>query len=668
MCGFAGFTTFAPFEKRQATVTLRAMCDSIRHRGPDGEGLFVDADRGVALGHRRLSIVDLSETGNQPMESPGGRFCAIFNGEIYGYLSIRQELLAKGISFRGTSDTEVLLAALETWGVQAALERLNGMYAFAILDRQTNHMIFARDRLGKKPLYLGLQNGTLFFGSELKALRTHDDFAVAEVDQEALGQFVRYGYIPAPRTIYRGVVKLTAGTFLEVDLSRPPASAEQLAHSSRRFWSCEDVAANGLASPYRDDQTALNAIEDALTVAVAERMIADVPVGTFLSGGIDSTLVATIMQSLSDTPVTSFTVRFDDEATNEADFAAAIARHIGTDHHEVTATPKMALDLMDQLPHVYDEPFADPSQVPTLLVSQLARSHLKVAMSGDGGDESFGGYARYPRMMLFEKLGRKMPRGLARTLANAPIGLVNVLTTVLHPFAPGRLRGELSADRLSKLASIISHREFRQRYDSFCSLWDPEDVLSGKVNERSAFLSQVLPGNLGRADEMMLLDSLIYLPEDILVKVDRASMSVGLEARAPLLDHRVVSAAWRSPASLRFDGKRGKVALHRLLEKRLPTSLFDRPKQGFGIPVNDWLRGPLKDRAAAMFEGDSGLNRYFDPSELRQRWNEHLSGERNWGAHLWSAMMFGCWHETWMQPMPNVASQTPALQGSAHPS
>ncbi|WP_170333699.1 asparagine synthase (glutamine-hydrolyzing) [Ruegeria arenilitoris] len=649
MCGIAGYLAFQGFEPDSARRTLKAMCDSIQHRGPDAEGLFVDGGSGVALGHRRLSIVDLSETGAQPMDSPSGRFTIVYNGEIYGFLELRQQLIDLGVSLRGTSDTEVLLAAMDLWGVHKALELSHGMFAFAVYDRKENRVVFARDRLGKKPLYIGLKSGKLLFGSELKALRAHPEFGAPAACPRAQAQYVRYGFVPAPLSIYRDVIKLPAGTLVEVQLDAPPTSADALSERIESFWDIRQCAAEGLAEPYEDENHALKAIEAELGRAVQDRMVADVPVGTFLSGGIDSTLITAIMQEQAPSKVTSFTVRFEDKDLNEADHAAAIASYLGTNHHEVTATPRMAFDLLDSLPAVYDEPFADPSAIPTLLVSQLAQRQLKVVLSGDGGDESFGGYERYARMLAMQKLAQKLPRPAAAAIASAPGGVSKAIMSVLRPALPGSMREQMTPDRLSKVADIVRHPNLRSRYNSMFSLWEPSAALRAQVNDTGVYQARDLPNGLSDTDTMMMLDSGIYLPEGILVKVDRASMSVGLEVRAPLLDDRVVAAAWRSPNTLRFNGKVGKVALRQLVDKRIPKSLYDRPKQGFGVPMNEWLRGPLKEVAQGVFSGDSAVCEIFDPALLQRRWREHLDGSRNWGPHLWFVLAYSFWHRRWMQ-------------------
>ena len=648
MCGIAGFLAFQPVAADQGRHMLKSMCDSILHRGPDAEGLFVDPDAGVALGHRRLSIVDLSETGAQPMTSPSGRYTIVYNGEIYGFLDLRQKLQDMGVSFRGTSDTEVLLAAMDQWDIREALAHAHGMFAFAVYDRKLRRVVFARDRLGKKPLYVGLRSGTLLFGSELKALRAHADFGTPQACRKAQAQYVRFGFVPAPLSIYADVIKLPAGALIEIQLDAPPPSASVLTDSIETFWDLRQCAADGLANPFTNTTEALDTIEAELSRAVQDRMVADVPVGTFLSGGIDSTLITAIMQELAPSKVTSFTVRFEDNQTNEADHAAAIASYLGTDHHEVTATPRMAFDLLGSLPQVYDEPFADPSAIPTLLVSQLAREQLKVVMSGDGGDESFGGYERYARMLAMQRLARKLPRPAAAALAAAPGGVSKALLAALRPVLPSSLRDQLTPDRLSKVADIVQHPDLRSRYNSMFSLWTPPEGLCDGPDAQGAYLTRDLPEGLTDVNTMMMLDSGIYLPEGILVKVDRASMSVGLEVRAPLLDDRVVAAAWRSPGALRYDGTVGKVALRQLVDKRIPKQLYDRPKQGFGVPMNEWLRGPLRDVAQSVFDTNDSVTEIFEPTVLKRRWREHLDGDRNWGPHLWFVLMYSFWHKEWM--------------------
>ncbi len=648
MCGIAGFIDYSGADAAVSERRIRVMNQTIAHRGPDGDGFWVSETGNVAIAQRRLAIIDLTETGRQPMTSPGGRYEIVFNGEIYGFQNLRDELLAVGVSFRGSSDTEVLLAAIEQWGVAEGLQKIGGMFAFAMVDRQENRMILARDRIGKKPLYVGFNNGVLTFGSELKALRAHPSQFSPSIDLRAAGAFVQYGYVPAPQTIYEGVAKLPAGSWVELSLDAPPVSIDAVINSASFFWRASEVAAAGVRNQL-EEEAAIDFIDERLRIATAERLVSDVPVGAFLSGGIDSTLVTAIMQEVSSEKARTFTIRFDEEEKNEADFAKAVAEHLGTHHTEITATPQTALDMFGCMADVFDEPFADPSQIPTLLLSKLTREHVTVALSGDGGDESFAGYRRYHNMMLFEKISNKLPTPVFGGLQHMPISAFSAGLAVGKPLLPKSLREEALPYRLKFLTHILAQPSFRKRYDAFVSQWDSAQLIPGLEKAPRPFIEAKMPEGLDAIQQMMYLDTSIYLPDDVLVKVDRASMAVGLEMRSPLLDHRVIEAAWRAPASLRMQGQSGKILLKRLLEKRMPLALFDRPKRGFGIPINDWLRGPLKERAerylSPSYTKDVGL---FDSSLISRRWKEHLSGEHNWGAHLWTLIMFCLWRERWM--------------------
>jgi len=624
------------------------MCDALAHRGPDGEGLLIDDEGRSALGHRRLSIIDLSTTGAQPMSSASGRYEIVFNGEIYGFLNLRRQLEAQGAVFRGRSDTEVLLAAVEAYGVEQAVTRLNGMFAFALLDRARREMVFARDRLGKKPLYVGVGAGALVFCSELKALRAHPAFSEARIDRSALALYLRCGYVPGTRAIYENVFKIQPGSMIAVPIDREPNSAEALSQGAAPFWSLYDVAERGAREPITDEVEALALIEERLRVATRDRIVADVPVGAFLSGGIDSSLVCAIMREVSPSRPRTFTIRFLESDQDEAAFAAAIARHLDTEHTELTATPDAALSVVGDLPETFDEPFSDPSQVPTLLVSKLAREQVTVALSGDGGDESFGGYSRYARMMMMERLASRTPSILLNGLRGTPAPWLDVALRLAFPVLPKSLRDEGSGDRLKKMAEVMSRPDFRGRYIEFLSQW-PAEILPERLEPPTTYTSEPVPEELGSVERMMFLDTVGYLPDDVLVKVDRASMAVGLEIRSPLLDHGVVEAAWQAPSSLRVHGVEAKVALRRLLAQRVPKSLFDRPKRGFGVPINAWLRGPFRDMASFTFSADRLREIGLSPQIIVERWNEHLGCKRNWGAHLWTILMYERWHRRWMK-------------------
>ena len=427
MCGIAGLINYTRRPREQSLATLRQMAASLAHRGPDADGIWLDDGDRVGLCHRRLSIIDLSSTGAQPMQSASGRYCIVYNGEIYGFLDLRSELEASGARFKGHSDTEVLLAAIETYGLERALERCNGMFAFALYDKATRRIIFARDRIGKKPLYVGLADDALVFGSELKSLRKHPSFLSPEIDRDALTLYVRYNYVPTPYSIYRNVFKLPPGTFLSVSAEERPDSTEALLKAVRPYWDAYEAAERGYAQRIDCPDEALRQLDDTLHKAVSERIVSDVPIGALLSGGIDSSLVAAVMQECSSSPIKSYSIRFMEKQYNEADIAAEIAGHLKTDHTEITAEPSVAMDMIGEMPDVYDEPFADPSQIPTLLVSRLARRTVTVALSGDGGDEFFGGYKRYQKMLLFERLAKKTPHLALQAAKNAPLWLLNMV-------------------------------------------------------------------------------------------------------------------------------------------------------------------------------------------------------------------------------------------------
>lgn len=650
MCGIAGFIDYRTSDGEDAARhVIEAMCERLAHRGPDGKGTMVEQGGRIAFGHRRLAIIDLSDAGAQPMTSASGRYTVTYNGEIYGFAQLRDVLEERGHSFVGHSDTEVMLAAFDEWGVAAALERVGGMFAFAVLDRKERRLILARDRIGKKPLFFGVSGATVAFGSELKALRAHPSFAEAQVESCSVALFLKYGYVPGPHTIYRGVFKLPAGHLMSLSIDDRPGSAGELLSSAMPYWSLDEVIRRRAGSDVADEAEALDTLERAILRATEERLVADVPVGVLLSGGIDSSLIAAMVQELSPGTAKSFTIRFEDEATNEADVAADIARRLATDHTEMTATAEDAFDILGRLPEIYDDPLSDPSQVPMLLVSQLTRSEVTVALSGDGGDETFGGYRRYFQMDEMQSVAPLMPKAARELVRATPAPVLDPAIGALKALMRSKRLGELSADRLKKLAEVLDHESPMARYLAFVSQWGAADGLAGLKqgsDPLAALAGDAVSDDL--REQMMRFDSLTYLPDDILVKVDRASMAFGLEMRAPLLDYRVIEAAWCGPMALRMSGSEGKVALRRLLAKRLPTEVFDRPKKGFGIPINDWLRGPLKDRANQLLSAErlGGIDG-VDPKVVARYWNEHQSGRRNWGARLWTVLVYAQWHERW---------------------
>jgi asparagine synthase (glutamine-hydrolysing) len=628
MCGIAGFWS-ADRPAGDPEGILRRMAGSLRHRGPDDEGVWWDGAAGVGLAHRRLAIIDLSPGGHQPMLSSSSRYVIAYNGEIYNYLDLRNELQAAGVRFRGGSDTEVMLAEIERRGLAQAVQRFAGMFAFVLFDRETRTLSLVRDRLGEKPLYYGWAGQLLLFGSELKALRTHPEWR-GEIDREALASFLRYNYIPAPYSIYSDVRKVLPATILTFT-----ADAPRHEPSVVTYWSAREVAERGAANPMAGTVTELTDQLDALLRPVVRReMVADVPLGAFLSGGIDSSLIVALMQAQSDRPVRTFTIGFHEPTYNEAEHAKAVARHLGTDHTELYVTPAEALAVVPQLPALYDEPFADSSQIPTFLVSQLARQHVTVSLSGDGGDELFGGYDRYFIGERLRRWLRPVPglarRGLASALrAWSPRQWDRGLEGVGVASAFGH---KVTGDRLHKLANALAGDSDRATYRDLMSHWgDAEQVALGAVG-RTAVVDD--PAQWAAVDGllpwMMFVDQVSYLPDDIMVKVDRASMGVSLESRAPLLDHAIAEFAWSLPLQMRINGGRGKQILRRLLERYVPRHLIERPKMGFGVPLVRWLRGPLNEWAAALLD-PTRLRRegYLAEAAVTQKWNEHQEGTAN---------------------------------------
>ena len=637
MCGIAGFWTSA-CDADVARAALTRMTDALAHRGPDASGAWIDASHGIALGHRRLAIVDLSPLGQQPMVSASGRYWLVFNGEIYNYRVLRETLHSQGAEFRGHSDTEVLLALIERNGFEAALRQCVGMFAIVLWDRHTGRLALARDRFGEKPLYLGRCDGGLAFASELSALRTLPGVS-SEIEPAALAAYLRHGYVPAPMSMLRDVVKLEPGmiaTFSTPDVNRAQFS---------RYWSVRDSALTGLATPPAGtDAHRVTHLDTLLRGAVADQMVADVPLGAFLSGGIDSSLIVALMQAQSARPVRTFTIGFRESAFDEAPHAEAVARHLGTEHTTLFVTAQDALDVIPRLPSIYNEPFADSSQIPTVLVSQLAREHVTVALSGDGGDELFGGYSRYPlAMRAWPRLAR-MPYSMRRA-TSAMVTSVGARTWNRALGPVGLASRGVTGDRMHKLATLIETRNFPDFYRNLVSAWRrPQDLLPGVIERDTAIRDPFTPGRGGLLADMMFRDQVSYLPDDILVKVDRAAMAASLETRAPLLDHRVAEFAWRLPQSCWQRDGQGKWIVRQVLDRYVPRALIDRPKQGFGVPIAEWLRGPLRDWADDLLSPDAlRQDGIFRPEPVLQTWKEHRSGTRNWAPSLWHLLMFQAW-------------------------
>jgi asparagine synthase (glutamine-hydrolysing) len=637
MCGIAGYLTLRDGGVPADDGTVRRMTDTMVHRGPDSSDVWVDRDAGIALGHRRLAIIDLSSEGAQPMMSSDGRYVMTYNGEVYNFRELRKEMEDLGHRFRGHSDSEVMLTAICEWGLSAAVRRFVGMFAFALWDRQTRQLSLVRDRLGIKPLYYAASAGGVSFGSELRAVCSFPGFT-GDIDREALTLYLMRNCIPAPWTIFRQVRKLPPATILTVSAERPEPVLEQ-------YWSLREVAEAGSAQPFPGShEEAIDQAECLLSEAVHCRMVADVPLGVFLSGGVDSSAVAALMQSVSDRPVKTFSIGFRDSGYDEAVDARAVAKHLGTAHHDLYLDDSDALAVVPQLGAMYDEPFADSSQIPTYLVSKMAREHVTVALSGDGGDEMFGGYNRY---LWVDRVARTTG-GWPDWAKAAAAGAITSVSPSTWDRLGGLLRQRTPGDKLHKLASIMRARHPAGIYETLVSHWhNAEQVVIGGVPPRDlVHRRQDWADMPDFVRQMMYIDAMTYLPDDILTKVDRASMAVSLEARVPLLDHRVVAFAWSLPMALKIDGGVGKQALRRVLYRHVPRALIERPKMGFAVPIHEWLRGPLRDWAEDLLsEKRLREDGFFDPVPIRETWTQHLSGRYNWQHHLWDILMFQAWRD-----------------------
>ncbi len=640
MCGIAGMMSYrGPALGR----IVSGMVEMIRYRGPDNSGVWCDADHGLALGHARLSILDLSPAGHQPMESTSGRYVIVFNGEIYNHLELRGQLT--GLPWRGHSDTETLLAAFETWGVEKTLQATVGMFALALWDRLERHLVLARDRIGEKPLYYGWSNGTFLFASELKALEAYPDWR-GEIDRDALALFMRYAYVPVPHSIYTGIRKLLPGTYATI----PSECPARYLPEPTTYWSAA-AAARQVRPCDWTDSTAADELNRLLKDAVKGQMLADVPLGALLSGGIDSSTVAALMQAHSSRPVKTFSIGFHDDEYNEAQHAKAVAAHLGTDHTEFYVSSADALAAIPFLPSMYDEPFSDPSAIPTHLVAQLAKQHVTVALSGDGGDELFGGYNRYSWGRLIWRRIARVPVPIRAMAASALTRLSpeqwDRIGRTLRSGLPASLHLSTLGEKVHKLAAVLDSESQAELYRRLRSVQRETVSLVIGAQDKPiwADVQGRLMGDRDFSEAMMLHDLVGYLTDDILAKVDRAAMAISLETRMPLLDHRVVEFSWSLPLSMKIRAEsQGKWLLRQVLYRYVPKHLVERPKMGFGIPLDSWLRGSLRDWAEALLE-ESRLRRegYFDPAPIRTKWREHLSGRRNWQYWLWNVLMFQVW-------------------------
>lgn len=646
MCGIGGALWRGRTSDAEMAQSMKAVVDPLQHRGPDSHGIWCDEQSGIGFAHARLSIIDLSPAGHQPMHSASQRYVITFNGEIYNHLELRAQLAREGKppNWRGHSDTETLLAACDAWGIEQTAIKTVGMFAFAVWDQREQTLSLVRDRFGEKPLYYGWQGDTFLFASELPSLKAHPAFH-AEIDRNALALYMRHNCIPAPWSIYRGIQKQVPGTIVQVSRAKREPTVTT-------YWSVQQVIDAAMANPFRGSaDEAVTELEALLSDAVSGQMMSDVPLGAFLSGGVDSSTIVALMQRHSERPVNTFTIGFDDAQYDESAHARAVARHLGTHHEELIVSPEHARDVIPRLPAMYGEPFADSSQIPTFLVSQLARRHVTVSLSGDGGDELFAGYNRYMLTHKLWKSASQVPRPL-RTMTASMITSVSEQrwNSMLGPFQRVLPRGIAQANlgtKLHKSAGVITASSTRDLYRLLISHWThPNDVVIGAHepetwSSKSRALSNIADG----VHEMMALDQLTYLPDDILTKVDRAAMAVSLETRVPLLDHRVAAFAWSLPLNYLLRDGLSKWPLRQVLYKHVPKALIERPKAGFSIPIGAWLRGPLRDWAENLLDESRLINEgFFHPAPIRTKWREHLSGRRNHEHLLWDVLMFQAWH------------------------
>ena len=667
MCGLAGFLKLDELSADEIGRDLPRMAAALQHRGPDDEGVWHDARAGIALCHRRLSIIDLSSLGHQPMHSAGGRFTIVYNGEIYNYRELRAELSSRGYRFRSTSDTEVLLAAVECWGLAAAIERCAGMFAFALWDRQNRALQLARDRFGEKPLYYGICGDTLLFGSELKALRRHRSWRNT-IDRDALALMMQDDSIPAPLSVFENIRKVMPGSFVSAR-----ANGGRFVLEEHRYWRPHEYFESAAQEkPQLTAGESIELLDQALRRAIERQMVADVPVGAFLSGGTDSSLIVALMQGAAKQRVRTFSIGFAESEYDESPFARAVAQHLQTDHMEFTVSPRECLDVIPLLPRIYDEPFADASQIPTYLVCKMARGEVTVALSGDAGDELFAGYRRYQTAAARWQVFRRVPAAL-RASGGALVGRLprSALKIAALPaaFIWGRRYGkEGLADRMQDYTSQWKATTLRDFYRLGMHRWP---VSSGFVLGAQAAplepLDESRPRYADDLKQMMHLDTCGYLPNDILVKVDRAAMAVSLETRVPFLDVDVARAAWRIPSAVLLKDGRGKWVLRELLRRYVPGSLVDRPKKGFAVPLAQWLRTDLRPWASDLLDPYKlRTEGYLDASMAQRRWRQHLSGKADWSQHLWNVLMFQSWLEHWRDGRAELTEDLAAPIPLAH--
>jgi len=645
MCGIAGFIDLRGFDKTTAKNIGRAMGRTLAHRGPDNSGVWIDDKNRVVFAHQRLAIIDLSQSGHQPMLSASGRFVICYNGEIYNHKELRSEVESYGNApcWRGHSDTETILACIDVFGLEQTLTKLIGMYAIALWDKETKSVFLARDRIGEKPLYYGRNGPLLLFGSELKALRAHPEF-LPTIDRSALCLFLRYNYVPQPYSIYNGIKKLPPGHIVRLsEYDSPP----------QPYWSFYDELTNGRNNLLLgSDELILKGLEQTLQKAVRRQMRADVPLGAFLSGGVDSSLIVALMQEQSTKPVKSFSIGFDDKQFDEAPFAKRIAKHLGTEHHQLYVDSEQARNTIPNLSKLYDEPFSDSSQIPTFLVAQMARRHVTVSLSGDGGDELFGGYNRYTwGDTIWSKLNlmpQSMRRLFSSLISSVPPSKWDRVLGRLFAMAPQSYQHQNVGDKLHKIANIFQASSENNLYLRLVSQWNfPEQIVIGGVEPGTGInVNMDPPINMSFSERMMFWDAITYLPDDILVKVDRAAMGVSLETRLPFLDLSVVKFSCQLAFNMKIRNGVGKWCLRELLYRRVPKHLIDRPKMGFRPPIGDWLREPLRDWAENLLSHNRLTTAgYFNADIIRKKWTQHTSGEQNFEHLIWPVLMFESWRE-----------------------
>jgi len=649
MCGIAGLI-HSSSSSEQWQNSLKQICDTLTHRGPNDEGIWFDEKEGIGLCHRRLSIIDLSKEGRQPMISHSGRYVISYNGEVYNFQELRKELEKNHIPWRGYSDTEVILAAIEEWGLESAVNRFIGMFAFALFDRKEKELVLCRDRIGIKPIYYAQINKGLIFGSELKAFKVHPDFTPV-IDRDALALYFRHNCIPAPYCIYQDAWKLKPGHILKIPVTLFHERKELPEPSC--YWPVRQIVEAGQKKIIQiRPEEAVKELEALLRDSVKMRLISDVPLGAFLSGGVDSSMVVALMQAQSGMKVKSFSIGFHEEGYNEAEYAKQVAEYLGTDHTELYVSSREAMNVIPDLPQLYDEPFSDSSQIPTCLLSRLTRKFVTVSLSGDGGDELFGGYNRYFWGRNIQKFGRFFPSPLRNLVAKGikaiPPFFWDLFLYRVFSFLPNRYQLDTPGDRIHKFAQVIQARTPEEMYCCMTSHWlSPESLVKQSREPATIITKRNLQPELDDfTSKMMVLDLATYLPDDILTKVDRASMGVGLEARIPLLDHRVVEYAWNLPLSMKIKGNHGKWILRQVLYKYVPKELIERPKTGFGVPIDSWLRGPLREWAEDLLdEKRLKAEGILNPDLVRDTWKKHLSKEQNLQYHLWDVLMFQAWKE-----------------------